>query len=588
MTPLEAQYAAVQKCIRNGEYEKARALLQVAMRRWPGRGDLNHAMAVVLSNLGQLPAAIYHAQISTKLSPNNESAHTTLGNAYSMSGKAEEAIAAYTRALEIDPNSAHARLGYSSTLKGDGRLEAAEEQLRLGLAANPNSMTLLTALAGVLLPMGRCEEAVRLSQEACQRFPDSPHAWTMLCNAVNYVPGLDPATALEAHLEYGRMLGRARPEVASQYPQSRDPERRLRIGMVSGDFRSHSVAYFVEPFFSHRDRERYELIAYMASLSGDAMTAHLRARADAWRDAAGWGDIPFAEAIRKDRIDVLVDLHGHTLGQRLPVFQLHPAPVQVTYCGYPHTTGMRAMGWRIVDSLTDPPGAERWAVERLLRIDPCFLCFRPPPPEQSPPCEREPGEGVVFGSFNALPKLNDPLVRAWTRLVNETPGSRLMLKAVGLGEAALRETIAARFVRAGLARERLELLGPTDSLRDHLALYGRMDIALDPFPYHGTTTTCEALYMGVPVVTRAGDQHASRVGVSLLSALGLEELITGDEEGCITACRELAASPARLAEYRRTLRLRMVGSALCDSPGWCRRFEGALREAWRNYCNGPR
>jgi predicted O-linked N-acetylglucosamine transferase (SPINDLY family) len=323
----------------------------------------------------------------------------------------------------------------------------------------------------------------------------------------------------------------------------------------------------------------------------------LRSNAAAFRHEWKTNDQSLAEKIRADAIDVAIDLSGHTRGQSLVAFHLRPAPVQVSYLGYPNITGLDAIDARIVDSITDPVSdddASRVS-ERLVRIDPCFLCFRIP--SDAPPCEPEGaserdeptwtpcgGGDVTFGSCNAIQKINASVMRTWARVLEHVPRSRLLLKATNLQESALRDDVLRRFEAAGVEAGRIEISPPVTGLAAHLAFYRRIDVALDSFPYCGTTTTCDAMLMGVPVVTLRGKVHASRVGASLATAVGCPEWIAEDEASYATIAAKLAADVRGRALLRRGLRERMRASPLCDGPGFARRFEGAIRDQWRRWC----
>jgi predicted O-linked N-acetylglucosamine transferase (SPINDLY family) len=300
----------------------------------------------------------------------------------------------------------------------------------------------------------------------------------------------------------------------------------------------------------------------------------------------GVPDGQLIEQIRGDRVDILVELSGQTHGNKLGAVRLRGAPVQVTYCGYPNTTGVPAVDYRIVDSLTDPsPGADRLAVEKLIRLDPCFLCYTPR--EDAPPIAEPPSRkngSITFGSFNSLKKVTPSTLALWCRLVREVPGSRLVIKSGTAFARSAREHLTREILSHGLAQTRFDLLERNEAKFEHLATYEQVDIGLDTFPYHGTTTTCEAMWQGVPVVSLVGDVHAARVGLSLLSAVGLAELAARTPDEYLEIAMALAADPARLASIRSTLRPRMQASVLCNAPAFARRFEGALRHAWRTFC----
>lgn len=300
------------------------------------------------------------------------------------------------------------------------------------------------------------------------------------------------------------------------------------------------------------------------------------------------GDAEVEALIRLDGIDVLVDLSGHTVGNRLPVFARKPAPVQVTYLGYPNTTGLDAMDYRVTDALTDPPGwGEHIHSEELIRLEEGFLCYQP---LQSCPDIRghaasESGEGVVFGSFNELLKVTADTVAAWCEILERVPGSRLTIKGTTLGDEGTRKRVLDRFSERGVDAARVHLVGRTPTLEEHLALYNDIDVALDTFPYNGTTTTCEALWMGVPVVTQFGRLHASRVGLSLLTQLGLDDLVTESAEAYVERAVALAGDEARRRALRGELRDRMRGSSLMDAERFTRKLEAAYRDMWSRACD---
>jgi protein O-GlcNAc transferase len=307
---------------------------------------------------------------------------------------------------------------------------------------------------------------------------------------------------------------------------------------------------------------------------------------DGWCDIRAMSDDEAAALIRQDKIDILIDLAGHTMGNRLPVFGRKPAPLQMTYLGYANTTGLRAIDYRITDSLSDPPGmTDAHYTEKLLRLDPPFLCYQPP--EQTPPVADPPmlSNGFVrFGSFNNATKIREETIALWSRVLAALPDARLLLKARALGDAGARRRIFQGFAAHGIDAPRVELIEAGMSLADHLDTYRTMDIALDTFPYNGTTTTCEAMWMGVPVVSRVGGTHVSRVGLSLLSSVGHPELAVETDDAFVATAVDLASGPRPLTDLRRSLRDQLRASPLCQARGFSPRFELALRDAWRTYC----
>jgi len=360
----------------------------------------------------------------------------------------------------------------------------------------------------------------------------------------------------------------------------------LRVGYVSPDFRRHPVASFIEPILAAHDRKRFEVFCYAVHLKPDAVTARLKALADHWREIGSLDAEAAANLIREDGIDVLVDLAGHTANNRLAVFARKPAPMQATYLGYPGSTGLPAIDWRITDAVADPLGAaEALHTEKLMRLPETFQCFQKPSdaPAIGPVPMLKAGH-VTFASFNMLAKVHPALVARWAGILHAVENSRLVLKAAPFRDAGTRAHYHAMFATHGIAAERIELLGYIQSPAAHFALYNRIDVALDTDPYNGATTTCEALWMGVPVVTLAGRSHVGRVGTALLTHLGLEDLIAATPEDYVARAVSLARDPAKLASLRETLRPRMEASSLTDPARFTKALEDAYREMWRQWC----
>ncbi|MGD9579242.1 MAG: hypothetical protein AB7Y74_13445, partial [Syntrophorhabdus sp.] len=349
-----------------------------------------------------------------------------------------------------------------------------------------------------------------------------------------------------------------------------------------------SVSYFFLPLLKEHSRS-FEIFCYSDVKRPDQVTACLKGLTDHWRSIVGLTDEEVARQIGQDRIDILVDLAGHTTHNRLPVFAMRPAPVQVTWLGYPNTTGIPVMDYRITDDIADPVGdSGQYHTERLVRLPQGFLCYAPP--EEAGEVSSLPAliQGrVTFGSFNNLPKVNEKVVEVWSSILKKVPGSSLMLKSRSLSDKGVRHRYLDMFSRYGVTSERIQLVPYAHMKQEHLSLYGRMDIGLDPFPYNGTTTTCEALWMGVPVVTLKGDRHSSRVGASLLMRVGLEELVAETEEEYVQKAAALANDLNNLASLRGTMRGRMKESPLCDAGSFAQKMEAMYKEIWERWCAEP-
>jgi predicted O-linked N-acetylglucosamine transferase (SPINDLY family) len=415
--------------------------------------------------------------------------------------------------------------------------------------------------------------------------PDFSQAFSGLLFGLNYDDKLTNHYLFAAHREWDERYGQRVPTFTT-YDNDRDATRRLRIGYLSPDFREHSVAYFVESLLRGHDRQKVEVFCYAEVTRPDSVTTRLQGLADHWLVTVGLSDQRLAERIRTDGIDILVDVAGHTVGNRLLAFARKPSPVRVTWLGYPNTTGLKAIDYRLVDAVTDPVGeADAWASEALVRLEDGFLCYRglrDGPEPTSPPCLR--AGTVTFGSFNNPAKVSTATFDAWGKLLSRSPQARLILKGIWFADAATRALFLARLGERGVPAERVELLAWQPGAAEHLALYHQVDIALDPFPYNGTTTTCDALWMGVPVITLRGHRHAGRVGASLLTQVGLTDLIADSIEEYVELALALAGNPGRLDALRRTLRPRMATSPMCDEGAFACKMEAAFRSMWQHWC----
>ena len=567
-----------QQHLERGKPDQARAALQRALQKDASDPDLNNAMAIALVHLGQREQATFYAQRAAKARPEDPGILATLGGLLSMADKPDEAIPVLERACALDPGAHGPRVSLVNAYTLKRRHLDAARHCRAALALRPGNIDLTTLLVKALLHAGRADEAAAAAREARAHAPGHLDFARALAFALNYVDQREAGEAFAAHVELGKLLDPS--------PRSRPAKRAiegtpLRVGLVSADLRDHPVAYFLEPLLEHRDRTSLQIVCFSNNDDEDAYSARLLALGDGWHAVKALDDAALAALVASEKIDVLVDLAGLTGGNRLGVFPLRAAPVQATYLGYPNTTGLSCVDVRLADSITDPPGAERLCVERLARLDPCFLCFQPSreAPDPAPAPSAAAGH-VTFASFNTLLKLNDATGEAWARILSRVAGSRLVLKCTQVADPLVREATLERFASRGVDPSRVEFLQITGTAREHLALYARADIALDPFPYNGTTTTCEALWMGVPVVTLRGQVHASRVGASLLTAVGAPELIATSTDDYVERAAALASDGARLAKYRASLRRAVESSSLRDGAGFARRFERVLRQAY--------
>jgi predicted O-linked N-acetylglucosamine transferase (SPINDLY family) len=534
-----------------GRLEEAAAACRCAIHMQPAFAEAYSNLGLALKGQGKFDDAIAACREAIRLKPTLAMAHYNLGNALLELGKVEESIAAYHQAVRFDPGSPKAHCN----------------------------------LAAGLVDRGNFDEAIAAYRKAISLKPDFVDASSNLLLAMNCSEGFSRAEVFEAHRAWNDRHGKAPTAV---HPNNRSAGRRLKIGYVSPDFRLHSVAHFLEPLLRNHDRNEVEVFCYAEVSCPDAVTSRFKELADHWFTTVGMSNEALAQGIRQHGIDILVDLAGHTGKNRLPVFARKPAPVQVTWLGYPNTTGLEAMDYRLVDAVTDPEGdADAFASETLVRLSGGFLCYGArdnAPAPATTPCLAT--GFVTFGSFNNPAKLSGATLDVWARLLTRLPTARLLLKGKPFAEAATRAIYLDRLAERGIAADRIELVGWLPE-REHFALYDRVDVALDPFPYNGTTTTCEALWMGVPVVTLRGDRHAGRVGASLLTQIGLSDLIADSTEAYVETAVALTSDPARLCELRQSLRPRMAASPLCDAPAFARKIEAAYRTMWQRWCETP-
>ncbi|QCG93032.1 tetratricopeptide repeat protein (plasmid) [Azospirillum sp. TSA2s] len=503
-------------------------------------------------------------------------------------GRIAEAERACRAAAALQPDYASPFIGLGNLDSAHDRFGAASRHWRRVMTLDPGQSEVAFNLGINLQNEGNAPEAAVWFQEAVERLAGRPSLLSQRLLCLNYLD-LPGERLLDEHRRFEAAYGR-RGQPLPPHANRPDPARRLRIGYLSVEFRTHLGGYFLTPLFDGHDRSAFEIHCYsnLPDGAGDRLTPYFKEKADGWHSVHGLDDAALAARVRADGIDILVDLAGHSGLNRLPALALRPAPVQMTWLGYPNTTGMEAVDYRLVDAISDPPGpADAHAAERLLRLPAPFLCFRPPADAPAVvPLPAEAAGVITFGSFNKLAKLSDGTIRLWAEVLRRTPASRLLLKDKPLDCADTAAALRVRFQEAGVDPARLILLGWTDDPAGHLGLYNRIDIALDPTPYNGTITTCDALWMGAPVVTLLGERHAARVGASLLASVGLADLIAATPERYAETAALLARDPARLRDLRVGMRNRLLGSALCDERRFVRGLEAAYRQSWRAWCAG--
>jgi protein O-GlcNAc transferase len=568
--------------------DEAVACYRAAVRGAPADPQIRSNLGCVLVDMFRNAEAATCMTAALALDPQYAEAFFNLGNVQRNFNRSDQAEKSYRRALRIKPALAEAHANLGDVHKARGELTEAAACFRAALALRPGMAEPCNNLGETLKEQGLIEEAIILFQQGVRQNPGHALLHSNLLFALHYTAAPPPEIIARAHGYWDEKHARPLLPAQPRYDNARDPDRRLRVGYVSPDFCAHSCAYFSEPLLRAHDRTEIEVYCYPTSRREDVVTRRFYGLADAWRPLAGVGDDAAAAMVRQDEIDILVDLAGHTCDSRLLVFARRPAPVQVSWLGYPDTTGMTAIDYRFTDAVADPPGdADRRHVEKLIRLDGGFLSYQPvvdAPLQETPPMLK--CGYPTFGSFNNTAKVTPDVVRVWARILKEVPGSRMIVKSRALGDAAVRSRYAALFAAQGVSPDQVDLLPRLEPADNHLRAYDRIDIGLDPFPYNGTTTTCEALWMGVPVASLAGEHHVARVGASLLTQCGLADLATRNEEDYVAAAVALARNPTRLADLRRTMRARLHASSLTDYDGFARKVETAYRRMWRDWLSG--
>jgi len=604
-----------------GRHEEAVAAYRELLKEIPHSAETWNNLGNALQELGRFEEACEAFDQALRVNPNYYLVHNNIGNTLRRQGRYDEAMERYRRVLGHDPDFVEAlnnlavalldtgrgaeavgyferalalRPSYADPLinlsnwhRDCGRLDEAVGCLRRALAIAPGNAHIWNNLGCSLGDRGEVAEAIACFRRALELMPANWQAHSNLLLNLHYIEGPAPEEIAREHREFGRRHAPAAARFRQPCDNEADPDRPLRIGYVSADFRRHSVAFFLEPVIERHDRERFAVFCYSDVARPDGVTARFQALVrGGWRDVRGCNHERFAARVRADRIDILVDTGGHTANSRLLSFAAAPAPVQVSWLGYPDTTGLAEIGYRITDAWTDPPGeTERFHTERLERIDGGFLCFRPPAEAPAPaPAPHTLGLPFTFGSFNNMAKISDATLALWAAILRHAPGARLAVKNKALTEPDARRRLTERFAALGVDASRLMLAGPVESLTGHLDAYRHVDLALDTYPYHGTTTTCEALWMGVPVLTRLGPAHVSRVGLTLLAAAGCQDLAVSTAEDYVRRAVALAADPTPLAALRPLLRPRLAASPLTAEREFTARLEAAYRRMWRRWC----
>lgn len=614
----EAHYNLANALMGRDEAEAALQHYDHALALRPALHQAQRGRATALRLLGRLADAADSLQRALALAPHTAAWHFELGNIFADLGRADDAMGAFQAAIDLQPDFVAALGNLGAALQHAGRGVDAVAVLRRALALDPGAVAVLNNLGNALMTanqpeaalphyrraivlapadpqarhnlaralrkLGRFDEALDQLRQVVAQAPDDLAARSDMLFVQNYMDYLPDAVRLADARAFGaHAAAQARPFTAWPHTVGRG----LRVGIVSGDLRTHPVGYFAQNVLTalaELGAGSMALTVYANSSTEDAVSARIQAACHAWRRIDALDDAAVAAQIHADGIDILIDLAGHTARNRLPLFAWRPAPVQVSWLGYCATTGMAEIDHVLTDPWIVPPGDEVQYVENVWRLPDTFLCFTPPELDidvSALPALAASGQ-VTFGCFNSLNKLNAEVIALWSRVLVAVPGSRLFLKAAQLDAAATREVVNAQFESHGIQAERLLFEGATPRAA-YLEAYHRVDIALDPFPYPGGTTSVEGLWLGVPMLTLSGHRPLARQGVSILHNLGLADWIATDPDDFIARAVRYASDLHALSALRTTLRARLLDSPLCDAPRFANHLHAALTAMWERH-----
>jgi protein O-GlcNAc transferase len=564
-----------------GRFEQAAMAYTQAIRIQPDYPDALNNLGIALYSQGRFQEAVVSYRKAIELKPDLAMAHDGLGNALLALGSKQEAIAAFQEALRLKPDLASAHNNLGGALYDLAQIDAGIGAYREAIRLKPDYYEAYNNMSQALKDQGRLTEALEACRKALKLNPDFVKGHSDLIFDLHYHPDFD-APAIQGELgQWRRAHAEKLKKLIQPLAHDPNPERPLRIGYVSGDFREHVVGWNLLPLFQEHHRESFEIYCYANSFRDDAITCRLRSCAAVWRNITNLNDQQAAQLIREDKIDILVDLALHTGGNRLLIFAQKPAPVQVTWLGYPGSTGLETIDYRFSDPYLDPPETDLDVYsEQTLRLPQTYWCYQPggAAPETAPLPALEAGY-ITFGCLNNFAKVSPAAMDLWTQILHRIPQARLIVHSKpGSHLDGVREC----FSHAGITSDRLEFIGELP-WEQYMQTFGRIDISLDPFPYNGGITTCDSLYMGVPLVSLSGQTAVGRAGRSILSNVGLPELIAETPEEYVEIAVKLSSDLPRLAELRRTLRERMQASPLMDAPRFARNIEAAYRQMWRGY-----
>ncbi|MDP6673842.1 MAG: tetratricopeptide repeat protein [Gammaproteobacteria bacterium] len=617
--------------VQQGRPELAVGYFSKAIELDSSQPSFHQGLGIAYCNLGQLPDAVPCFRQAIALDPKDPAAHSNLGNCFQQGGDLAEATRSYRKAISVNSTYLPAYLNLAGILDQQRDHKTAvktyEKALRAGADTPENQASLVllhhrlglalrqleqtdeaivhynqaiarqpdfalahNSLGGALLARNDLDAAMDCFRKALEIEPGNSRVHSNLLLTMNYFSGVTQKQLYEESLKFDSQHARGLLQGRKPFRNSRNKKKVLRIGYLSPDFREHSVAFFTRKLPGQHNREAVTVYCYADVDRPDDLTGQFQTQTDHWLSITAMENDEVAARIRQDGIDILIDLAGHTANNRLLVFARKPAPIQVSWLGYPNTTGIKVMDYRLTDAVADPNGdADPLHAEKLVRLEHGFLCYQNDesiPVVSPPPCLKQ--GHVTFGSFNTIKKVTSEVVRVWSQILTGTPGARLIMKANALEDETTKTRLLQAFGENGITRDRIDLVNATPHRKDHMKVYSKVDISLDPFPYNGTTTTCEALWMGVPVISLRGNRHAGRVGASIHHHIGLTELTVDSEDEYVALAKRLAGDTERLVTLRKALRPQIRESTLMNLPLFTETLEDAYRKMWVTWCNAKR
>ncbi len=568
---------------RHGFRQKAIQEFREVIRLQPQNAEAYFRLGVLFSEGGKLSDALFCYQKAFDLKPGDVRILNNLTEVLNRQGKYEEAELMAKKTLELNPNLVEAHGNLGNVYKKQGNYEKAEAHFKEALKLDPKQAKVLYHLGATLLFSNRHKEAAEHLRGAVEVDPEFYQSHSSLVYALNYIEEPSQKEIFEEHKQWGVQHSLGVQEEGWPWIE-RAPEKKIRVGFVSPDFKAHVVALFIQQLFKNYDKSQFEFYGYAEVENPDGYTSTFMSLLDGWRSTIGVSDQEVYQTIKNDQIDILIDLAGHTAGNRLKIFSMKPAPVQVSYLGYINTTGLKEIDYRFCDAFVNPSETQQYYTEQLIHLPNSFTCYEPIDP--SPAVSETPGLAsghITFGCFNNTNKLTPGTIRVWSELLKQLPSSKLLLKSSHLNDKQTIARFRDQFMSRGIHKEQLVFKGSSE-IHDYLATYNKIDIALDPFPHNGGTTSHDVLWMGVPMITLEGDRYVSRFGVSILNNLGYPEWIASNEKEYINKAIALASDVELLNTIRMGLRQKMKASPLCDGVAFSRNFENTLRSLWKKFC----